>query len=457
MKRLKVLSILISLLLVVSIFSACGNNDKSPVDEGTTNQETDQKDKTEDVKDDSKKEGNNVKISLLNSKGEIQAQLEESAKVFTEDTGIELEIIPCPAGQSPFEKASSMYASGNAPALLMIDTGDIIKFKDKLLDLSDEEWVDDAMEGALDDYKMDDGRMVGFPFAVEGFSFIYNKQVLDKAVGGEFDPSSIKTRNDLEDLFKKIEESGVAPLVISPMDWSLAGHFLPISYITQSTDPDVMEKTAQALKEGTLDLKKNPQFNGLMETFDLMKEYNIDKEDPLSGTYDRGPELLGSGEVGIWFMGNWAWPQIAEFDTAEEQYGFIPVPISDNPDDYGNSQIPVAVTKPLVLDKEQNSEEQQEAAKKFLEWLVYEDNGQDALVNNMHIIPGFKNITLEPQEPLAKSIKNYMDGGKTLRAPTILPPDHWSQVGASMQKYLSDEIDRAGLAKEIESYWKTVE
>ena len=39
------------------------------------------------------------------------------------------------------------------------------------------------MEGALDDYKMGDGRMVGFPFAVEGFSFIYNKQVLDKAVG----------------------------------------------------------------------------------------------------------------------------------------------------------------------------------------------------------------------------------------------------------------------------------
>ena len=35
-----------------------------------------------------------------------------------------------------------------------------------------------------------------------------------------------------------------------------------------------------------------------------------------------------------------------------------------------------------------------------------------------------------------------MDEGKTW-APTILPPDHWSQVGASMQKYLSDEIDRA--------------
>lgn len=457
MKKVKVLSILMSLLLVVSILSACGSDDKKTVDEETTNEQTDQQEKKEDVKDDSKGSGEKVKISLLNSKGEIQTQLEESAKVFEKDTNIELEIVPCAAGQSPFEKASSMYASGNAPALLMIDTGDIAKFKDKLLDLSDEKWVNDVVEGALNDYKMDDGRMVGFPFAVEGFSFIYNKQILDKAVGGEFDPASVKTRSDLEKLFKDIENSGVAPLVISPMDWSLAGHFLPISYITQSSEGDAFDKMVQDLKEGKSDLANNDQFNGLIETFDLMKKYNIDKEDPLSGTYDRGPELLGSGKVGIWFMGNWAWPQIAEFDTADGQYGFIPVPISDNADDYGNSQIPVSVTKPLVLDKEQNSEEQQEAAKKFLEWIVYEDNGQDALVNNAHIIPAFKNITLEPQDPLAKSIKKYMDEGKTLDAPTLLPPDHWSQVGASMQKYLDDQIDKAGLAKEIEDYWKTVE
>ena len=43
-----------------------------------------------------------------------------------------------------------------------------------------------------------------------------------------------------------------------------------------------------------------------MDTFDVMMKYNIDKASPLSGAYERGPELLGKGEVGIWFMGNWA-------------------------------------------------------------------------------------------------------------------------------------------------------
>ena len=45
-----------------------------------------------------------VQITFLNSKGEIQAQLEEAAKVFNADhPDISVEIIPCAAGKSPFE------------------------------------------------------------------------------------------------------------------------------------------------------------------------------------------------------------------------------------------------------------------------------------------------------------------------------------------------------------------
>jgi raffinose/stachyose/melibiose transport system substrate-binding protein len=156
-------------------------------------------------------------------------------------------------------------------------------------------------------------------------------------------------------------------------------------------------------------------------------------------------------------MGNWAWPQIKSFDTANEAYGFMPVPVSNNAADYGNAGIPVGVTKFVAIDKEQNSAEQQAAAKKFLEWLVYSNNGQDTLVNKANIIPAFNNITLEPADPLGKSIKQYMSNGQTLQFMTTTPPDHWSKVGASMQKYLSDNVDRAGLFGEIQEYWKNVE
>lgn len=394
---------------------------------------------------------NAVKITFLNSKGEIQQQLEEAVATFHQDNpNIEIEILTAGAGQSPFEKASQLYASGNPATISMLDPADVEKFKDRILDLSGEKWTADAIDNSL---TKADGKVLDFPFAVEGFAFIYNKAVLDQAVGGAFDPATIKTRDDLKKLFEQIVASGKQALHVSPMDWSLGAHYLNFMYADQSQDFAKVEQFISDLRAGTAGLAGNAVFNGLMDTFDLMMEYNSDKANPLTPTYEKGPELLGSGEVGIWFMGNWAWSNIKSFD-AEGEYGFLPVPISNNADDYGNTQIATAVTKRLVLDGEKSSAEQQAAAKKFLEWLVYEKNGQDFLVNKASIIPAFNSVTLEPQDPLAKSIKEYLKAGKTVVGMTTLPSDHWSEVGASMQKYLAKATDRAGLAADIETYWK---
>lgn len=440
MKRKKLLSMVVSSVLILSLTAGCGTNNNTAKNNTS-----------------SSKNSETVKITMLNSKGEIQSQLEDAAKAFTkENPNITINVIPASAGQSPFEKISSMYAAGNAPTLAMLDPGDVAKFKDKFLDLSNEKWVADTTDGALNVAKVD-GKIIAFPFSVEGYGFIYNKIVLDKAFGGNFDPKSIKTRNDLENAFKKVEATGAKALEISPMDWSLAGHFLPIVYADQSKDPAQVDKFISDLKSGNVDLANNKVFNGLIDTFDMMKKYNLDKSNPMAPTYDKGPEAIGKGEVGFWFMGNWAWPQIKTFDTANGQYGFVPVPISNDPNDYGNSGIPVGVTKFIGIDKTQNSAAQQDAAKKFLNWLVYSQAGQDVLVNQCSVIPAFKNIKLEPRDPLAKSIEQYMSDGNTLEFMTTLPSDHWSKLGASMQKYLSGVIDRKGLINDIESYWKSVQ
>jgi raffinose/stachyose/melibiose transport system substrate-binding protein len=431
---------MIMLLLLVMVVSACGGSggESNSASGGGTGG------------------AGNVKITLLNSKGEILSQLEDAVKAFQEDhPGITVEIQPVPAGGSPFERASALYASGNPPTMIMLDTADVEKFKDRILDLSGEKWNTDTVENATTTTTFD-GKNYAFPFAIEGYGFIYNKAVVDKAVGGNFDPATIKTRNDLEKLFQQIEASGKKALVISPMDWSLGAHYLPLAYAGQSKDMAEVDKFIASLKAGQASLANNPVFNGLMDTFDMMMKYNIDQASPLAGAYERGPELLGKGEVGLWFMGNWAWPQISSFDTANKEYGFLPVPISNNADDYGNQEISSAVSKRIVIDKEKATPEQQEAAKKFLSWIVYEDKGQDFLVNKANIIPAFKNITLPAADPLGKSIQDYIARGKSEPSMSMLPADHWAKTGAFMQKYMAKQSDRAALAKEIEDYWKTV-
>ncbi|MGG4555420.1 ABC transporter substrate-binding protein [Paenibacillus humicus] len=443
MKRLNGLSVAVIFVLLAMIVSACGGSGGNSVSGETGS-------------NGANASGKAVKISLLNSKGEIQTQLEEAAKAFHEDNpDITLEIMAAPAGTSPFERASTLYASGNPPTMMMLDTGDVEKFKDRILDLSEEKWNADAVENATN-LTTFDGKNYGFPLAIEGYGFIYNKAVLDEAAGGSFDPSTVKTRDDLENLFKQIEASGKKALIISPMDWSLGAHFLPLAYAGQNKDMAEVNQFMDSLKAGTEDLSGNAVLNGLLDTFDMMKQYNIDKKSPLAGVYERGPEVLGKGEVGIWFQGNWAWPQIQDFDTASGAYGFLPVPVSNNPEDYGNQEISSAVSKRIIVDKEKSTPEQQEAAKKFLNWIVYEEKGQDFLVNQASIIPAFKNITIPAADPLGQSIQDYIARGKSQESMSTLPADHWAKVGASMQKYLNDSGDRATLIKEIEEYWTSV-
>ena len=71
--------------------------------------------------------------------------------------------------------------------MMMLDTGDVEKFKDRILDLTSETWMKDAVENSTAATKFD-GKNYAFPFSIEGYGFIYNKNVLDKAVGGTFDP-----------------------------------------------------------------------------------------------------------------------------------------------------------------------------------------------------------------------------------------------------------------------------
>lgn len=99
------------------------------------------------------------------------------------------------------------------------------------------------------------------------------------------------------------------------------------------------------------------------------------------------------------------------------------------------------------------TEEEQAAAKEFLNWIVYSEIGQQMLVKTCSIIPSFQNNPYEPEDPLSKNIYEQVHAGTTFNASAIVPNDHWSVLGAAMQKYMADRCDREELIEEIEDYW----
>lgn len=408
-------------------------------------------------KDDSKgnASGGTTEVTLLIGKPEIAAEIENMIKDYNKlQNKAKITIISL--GESnAFEKMTTLYSSKNAPTIMMMGN-EFEQFKDKLVDLTDQEWVSHAFEGTLD-FITRDNKVYGMPLTVEAFGYLYNQAVLDKAVGGTFDPASVQTRDQLEQLFTKVDalEETKGAVHISPMDWSLGAHLTNIMFTNQSQDRDQRHKFLKDLQAGSVTLADNATYNNWLDTVDLMIKYNSEKAAPLSPQYDDGPLALTSGKVGLWFMGNWAYPQIKEADP-EGTYGIMPMPISNDPADAGNSRISIGVPSYWSIDKEQSTLEQQAAAKDFLKWLVTDEKGQDYYVNKLNLIPVFDNFNVQMSDNMSTQIVNYMKDKKSLEWMNMYyPTAGHPSMGASLQKYLGGQTDRAGLTTEMQNEWKT--
>jgi raffinose/stachyose/melibiose transport system substrate-binding protein len=153
------------------------------------------------------------------------------------------------------------------------------------------------------------------------------------------------------------------------------------------------------------------------------------------------------------FGGNWDWSMVAEYDYSENM-GMMPVP--QNMDDGANTKLVGGGSKYLFIDNSENtSDAQRQAAKDFLNWLVFDAEGNAFLTEECALVPAFSNINADALDPFSKSVKAYADAGALIDNYNYFPDDHYSKVGASMQKYLADQVDRAGLAAEIQDYWKS--
>ena len=385
-----------------------------------------------------------VDVTIFNSKMEIQSQLEELANQWNADHD-DVNITVYYSSDTVAAHMASRYAAKNPYVISMVDAKDIYSLgPEHALDMSDQDWVKDTTQAITVD-----GKVLGFPVCVEARGILYNADAIEAATGEAFDPSAIKTTEDFQALIDALIAGGMAtPCGLQKEDWSLAAHFFASVY-EMHDDPDAF---IAGIKDGSVKLADDAVFNALMDTFDVMKANNWMKDAPLSAVREDTEMYLALGEIAFKYGGNWDWSDIKEFDP-DENLGMMPVPSAL--EGY-NDKLVGGGSKYFFIDNSVSAE-QQEAAKQFLNWLVYDEAGQDFLVNTCALVPAFSNITLPVSDPLGASVKSYADTGAMVGNYNYLPDDHYAKVGISFQKYLGDQIDRAGFADEVTAYWATAE
>ncbi len=381
-----------------------------------------------------------VSISIFNSKMEIDAQLKEMAEQYYEETGVKVDVNY--SSDTVAAHMATRYSSGEPYTLAMVDAKDIYSLgPDHAVDLSDEDWVGDTTQAISVD-----GKVLGFPVCVEARGVIYNKTAIEDVTGEEFDPADYVSREAFEELIQKLIDGGMdRPTGVMKEDWSLAAHYLAEVYETREDVDGFIE----ALHAGEVDLASDERFNDLMDTFDILKANNY-SDSPVSAVREDTEMMLADGDIAFMFGGNWDWSVLNEYEP-EAEMGMMAIPQAD--EEYQGKLVGGGSKYFFIDNSDKTSDEQVQAAKDFLNWLVYNEAGQDFLVNTCALVPAFGNIELEVSDPLGSSVKSYVDAGMLVDNYNYAPDDHYAKCGAYMQKYLADEEDRAAFAEEVEGYW----
>lgn len=443
----KILSFLSVLLLAVVFLVACGGNDDH---DGTDAGHAPSGGGDEGV----------TEITVMFSKPEIIPEFEAMVAAFnaSQDDYYVVSLQP-QDGQGVPESQRIRFAAGDAITLLHVGAEFVQEFEPYVLDLSGQPFEELAMDGTLDFVRRDGGRLLGMPATVEGFGLIYNQDAIEAALGEPFDSTTIRTISDLEEILGRLEAAeGIDPIAYLPsLHWSVGWHFVSTWLSTQSSDYQESLDFIDDLIAGDVDLASNPQFEGWMRVLELKIRYNTWRNSPLGADYDDGIMALADGDVGFWFMGDWAYPTLAATNPGVT-YGFLPVPFSDDPNDFGNYHLSVDVPQFWLVDNRYSTPEQQEAAGAFLTWMVTSEEGHHYFVNVMNLIPIFEGMDYMPEDPLSSGITQFLGRGDTIRWMNMRTHNTIiDQIGSGIEMYTIDMIDRDEFINIVEEAFMSIE
>lgn len=376
-------------------------------------------------------------VKIFQFKIEITEQMNALKKEYeAAHPGVKLEIETVGGGSDYAGALRAKIAAGEEPDIFNNEGfAQLMIWQNQLEDLSDQPWVSELVEGAGDSMKIN-GKIYGMPMNIEGYGFLYNKDLFAKA-GIKKLPTTLP---ELESAAKKLQAVGITPFCNAYQEvWVLGMHNLNAALANQ---PDPNQFIQQVLS-GKQSFKDNKVFKDWVNLLDLTVKYG--NKSPLTTDYNMQVTEFASGKAAMMQQGNWTQVQISKLNP-NIKIGVLPMPISAKK----NNKIFVGVSSNWVINK--NSSVKKEA-KEFLNWLVFSETGKKFIVKELKFIPAFKNIayTSEDLGDIAASIQEYTQESRVLgwNWPK-LPERATVQMGSAMQSYITGEISKEQMLQKFD-------
>lgn len=422
----KGLSLLIVAVLVLTTLVGCaGNNgNNNAANQGAQNNQ------------DGQANGEKVTLKLMQFKVEITDKVKAmAADYMAEHPNV---IIEAQVTRDYETLLKTRFASGDEPDIFATKAfTDITDWSDRLADLSNEPWIDKVAPAAVEGMTVE-GKKLGFPFAFEGYGFIYNKDLFSQA--GITDVP--KTLSELKDVNEKLKAAGIQSYNEGYKEWWVLGqHLFNLPFALEEEPIAMIEK----INQGEATVADVENMNGFFDVLDMTVDYGKGKGS-VGVSYDDQVSAFASGTTAMMQQGVWTIDSILKINP-DINMGMFAIPLNENPED---TKLPVGVPGYYVINKNSKNVEE---AKKFLTWL--HQNGQKYLVDSFKLIPAFTDLQTTPElGPLAADLSTYVKNNQTLPwAHTLWPSGANQEFATPLQAYVGEQLTREQALTEVQNIW----
>lgn len=336
----------------------------------------------------------------------------------------------------------SKFAANEGPDIFPVEgLSQYELWQEYIGDFAGEPWLNTALPFAMKELNID-GVQRGMPVNLEGYGYIYNKDIFAK-VGITTLP---KTLSELRVAAQKIKNAGYIPFATGYGTWWVTGLHLMNMPFAQQPDPKGFIK---ALNEGKVTMAGTKAFQDLKNLIDLTLEFG--EKNPLTTDHLMQIQLFANGQAAMIQQG--VWKEIPIYSANPSvNIGLLPMPLND--DKVASDRIAVGVPFYFVVNKTSSPAEQR-AAKDFLNYLVTTDIGKSYLTEKFRFIPAYSGISPKGLGGVGTDILAYSAAGKTIPWVFGFFPDGFAQeANNNIQAYIAGKQDWPTVLKKLDEAWK---
>ena len=389
-------------------------------------------------------------VYYLNFKPEQDAQWQELAKLYTEKTGVTVNVVTAASGNYETTLMSEMEKS-DCPTLFQVNGPvGLANWKDYCYDLKDSEIYKHLTSDA---FALKDGDSVlGLAYVIETYGIITNKALLEKAGYKAEDINSFaKLKEVADDIQARKDELGVDGAFTSAgmdgsSDWRFKTHLanMPIYYEYKA---DGISST-EAIKGTYLD-----NYKAIWDLY--ITDSTCDPALLAAKTGDDARNEFLAGKAVFFQNGTWEWGNLSSMGA--ENLTMLPIYIGAEGEE---NQGLCTGTENFWCVNGLADQEDIDATLAFLEWVITSDEGRKSMSQDMGFVVPFDTFTGEyaSSNPLVAVDTALTAAGKTPVSWnfTTMPSEEWKNgVGSALTAYAAGTGDWDGVVSAFVDGWAT--